>query len=60
VNGRIHLGKSVRSNSPGKKHNSGFGLLPIAVTRIKLRKTSQFSAGSQLTSVSFYFHGLQQ
>ena len=28
------LGKSVHFNLPGKKHNSGFGLPPIAVTKI--------------------------
>jgi len=29
------LGKSVHLNRPGKKHNSDFGLPPIAVTKIK-------------------------
>jgi len=29
------LGKSVHLNRPGKKHNSGFGLPPIAVTKKK-------------------------
>jgi len=29
------LGKSVHLNRPGKKHNSGFGLPLIAVTKIK-------------------------
>jgi len=32
------LGKSVHLNRPGKKHNSGFGLSPTAVTKIKLKK----------------------
>jgi len=29
-----YLGKSVHLNRPGQKHNSGFGLPPIAVTKI--------------------------
>jgi len=32
------LGKSIHLNRPRKKHNSGFDLLPIAVTEIKKRK----------------------
>jgi len=35
------LGKSVRLNRPGKKHNSGFGLPPIAVTKIKVKHVAQ-------------------
>jgi len=34
------LGKSVHLNRPGKKHNSGFGLPPIAVTK-NLKKQQQ-------------------
>jgi len=29
------LGKSVHLNRPGKKHNSGFGLPPIAAVNFK-------------------------
>jgi len=32
------LGKSVHPNRPGKKRISGFGLPPIAVTKIKHKK----------------------
>jgi len=28
------LGKNVRLNRPGKKHNSGFSLPPITVTKL--------------------------
>jgi len=38
------LGKSVHLNRPGKKHNSGFGLPPIAVTKkIKISTQTQKS-----------------
>jgi len=32
------LGKSVHLNCPGMKHNSGFGLPPIAVTKITKKR----------------------
>jgi len=32
------LGKSVHLNRPGKKHNSGLGLPPIAVAKINKKK----------------------
>jgi len=32
------LGKSVHLNLPGKKHNTGFGLPPIAVPKIYKKK----------------------
>jgi len=35
------LGKSVHLNHPGKKHNSGFGLLPIAFTKINKKSLDQ-------------------
>jgi len=28
------LGETIHLNRPGKKHNSGLGLLPIAITKI--------------------------
>jgi len=34
------LGKSVHLNHPDKKHNSGFGLPPIAVTKINKKKNT--------------------
>jgi len=39
------LGKSVHLNRPGKKHNSGFGLLPTAVTKIKKKKKKKHRSG---------------
>jgi len=33
------LGMSAHLNRPGKKHNSGFGLPPIAVTKVNKKKT---------------------
>jgi len=36
------LGKNVHLNRPGKKQKSGFGLHPIAVTNIILKKTHKF------------------
>jgi len=35
------FGKSVHLNRPGKKHNSGFGLPPIAVTKNKIKKNKK-------------------
>jgi len=35
------LGKSVHLNRPGKKHNSGFGLPPIAINKKMNKKTTK-------------------
>jgi len=37
------LGKSVHLNRPGKKHISGFGLPPIAVTKNSKKKVFEES-----------------
>jgi len=41
------LGKNVHLNCPSKKHNSVFGLLPIAVTKIN-KKTTNFKTKPNL------------
>jgi len=45
------LGKSVHLNRPGKKHNSGFGLPPIAVTKINNNKKAISRVFNELTTV---------
>jgi len=51
------LGKSVHLNRPGKKHNSGFGLLPTALTKIKKKKKKHRSGlikhGNSQSQLSF-------
>jgi len=42
------LGKSVHHNRPGKKHNTGFGLPPIAVTNINKKKHSKAQNSAKL------------
>ena len=46
------LGKSVHLNRPGKKHNSGFGLPPIAVTKINKKKRYSAASDGEENTVS--------
>jgi len=44
------LGKSVHLNCPGKKHNSGFGLPLITVSKIKKKHDLKQAAVTVITS----------
>jgi len=44
------MGKSVYLNHPGKKHNSGFGLPPISVTKIHT-KNNGFAVTSKVITL---------
>jgi len=45
------LGKSVHLNRPGKKHNSGLGLPPIAVAKINKKKQKTILSHQQMNYI---------